>query len=172
MSFTPRSENKNKGQKKDTVKITAPDFETLWNGPKIVRHAYSEIIDTAVVDCSNDPGLTDESQAAELDINNILKRFVQTGVLPGADVQSIFADVSDSTSYHEAMNLIKHAEEQFMALDPYLRARFDNDPAKLMDFVNDPANLDEMIRLGIAEDTRAQTPLVDGGEAAAKVESK
>ena len=42
------------------------------------------------------------------------------------------------------------AQEQFAALDAAVRSRFDNDPAKFLEFTADPANADEMVKMGLA----------------------
>lgn len=148
--------------KKDKVKRNEPSYN--WSEPRKVRSPY-EAYDDPGVDCSNDPGVTDGSQAAELDVNQIIRRAQKSGILPGADIERVYADVSYSKDYHSALNIILQANKQFMGLEAELRARFDNDPAKFMDFMHDPKNVEEMISLGLAERREAPTPQPAASEA-------
>ena len=155
--------------KKDKVKRNEPSYN--WLEKRHVRAPYEPYNDPGV-DCSDDPGVTDGSQAAELDVNQIIRRAQKSGILPGVDVERVYADVSNSVDYHKALNLILNANDQFMSLEAEIRARFENDPAKFMDFVHDPKNVDEMIELGLAERVDAPTPQPAAPEApAAKPEA-
>lgn len=138
---------------KDTVAKSDPRLDLLWSQPSIIRdeiRARQDSLSHPGTDCSNDPGLTDQSQAAETDVNLIVKRAIKSGVLPGVDVQKIYADVSNAMSYHEAKNLIINAENQFNSLDAAVRIKFDNDPAQFLSFVEDPKNAQELVKLGLA----------------------
>ena len=104
-----------------------------------------------------DNNRTDQSGAADADINNIVARFHKTGVLPGIDVQSVYADVSDAPTYQEALQTIINAENQFMALDAKTRKRFSNDPSEFLEFVANPENGSELVKLGLAT-LREPTP--------------
>ncbi len=56
------------------------------------------------------------------------------------------------------------AQENFMRLPANIRKRFDNDPAQLIEFINDPNNLDEAINIGLAKEPEKPLPgsKVDG----------
>lgn len=115
------------------------------------------------VDCSQQKegepfDRTDPTGAEDADINNIVARFHKTGVMPGVDVPQLFADVSDSPSYQDALQTIVNANNQFMAMDAKTRKRFDNDPAEFLDFVNNPTNAQELVNMGLAT-LRESTPL-------------
>lgn len=106
--------------------------------------------------------LTKQSFADDCDINVLMARFASGGAvpLPVGFAQGVYADVSDGLSYHEAMNRVIEAQGLFMQLPAALRARFENDPGQFLDFVADPANADEMVKLGIAEKPEAVAPVV------------
>lgn len=120
-----------------------------WSGKRVLYTANNPPPKRGI-DFTNDPGKTDASQAADCDINNILKKFQQTGILPGSNVEQLFSDVSDAPSYQEALNLVLHAQEQFMALDAHTRARFHNEPEEFMKFVHDPENASDLVKMGLA----------------------
>ena len=45
--------------------------------------------------------------------------------------------------------MVVKAEEAFMTLPAVVRARFANDPAGIFTFLQDPANRDEAVKLGL-----------------------
>ena len=47
------------------------------------------------------------------------------------------------------MNLVRTSQEAFEAMPATVRDRFNNDPARFMDFVNDADNYDEALKMGI-----------------------
>jgi len=87
----------------------------------------------------------------ECDINNILRQFNVTGLLPEAPLAPRYGDFSGITDYHTAMNAVIAAEDGFMALPADLRARFQNDPAQLIDFLSDENNRQEAENLGLLD---------------------
>lgn len=96
---------------------------------------------------------TKQSFKAECDINNIMTKYAKTGVLEHTrNVQGAYGDFSNVPDFQEAQNRIIQAQEAFMALPAAIRKRFDNDPGQLMDFVNDPDNLEEAVKLGLAQE--------------------
>lgn len=96
----------------------------------------------------------DESRAQqhmkdEVDINTIVKNFGLTGQLP-TDVRVPLGDeFQDITDFHTAVTKITQAREGFMKLPADIRTRFNNDPGNLINFLEDPNNRDEAVRMGI-----------------------
>lgn len=126
-----------------------------------------------------DPSLTQQSAKDDCDINVILSRMARGVEPPLSDRQPVFADVTASPdSYHEAMNIVIAAQEAFGSLDAKVRARFDNDPAQVLAFLDDDANRDEAIKLGLipqpessSEDLSTPPPAaIKGGKAGGGVE--
>jgi len=96
-----------------------------------------------------DATLTQQHFKDECDINNILKQFNVTGLLPEAPLSPRYGDFTGISDYHSALNQVIAAEDEFMALPAQIRSRFDNDPAKLIDFLENVENKDEAIKLGL-----------------------
>lgn len=94
---------------------------------------------------------TRQSELAGTDVNNILAKYLTSGTLPVEGRQAFFADVSEMPDYRTALQQIQMADRAFNALSAKVRARFDNDPAQMLDFVSNPDNRDEMIELGLIE---------------------
>lgn len=97
---------------------------------------------------------TKQADAESADINFIMSRYEKTGQLPQMiRNEPSYGDFSDIHSFHEAMEIVGHANSQFYALDGTVRARFGNDPAQMLAFVSDPKNREEMVKLGLAVNT-------------------
>lgn len=113
---------------------------------------------------------TQQHFAEEVDINTIVKRFGLTGQLPDVVRVPRYGDFTGITDYHSAMNAVRQAEEGFMELPAELRARFQNDPQLLMEFMEDDANLEEARKLGLVnpapEVTRDEVVAAPGAEVA------
>lgn len=87
--------------------------------------------------------------AEECDINTIVRRFGLTGQLPVGVRMPTYGDFLDVPTYHEAMTAIRQADEAFMMMPADVRARFDNDAGKFVEFCSDEKNRDEAVRLGL-----------------------
>lgn len=105
------------------------------------------------IDCSKDKPLTQQSAKDECDINVIIDRIKRGADLPStADAPPRYADfTSIPTDLRECLNTVRLADELFMSMDAKVRRRFDNDPAKMLDFLNDEKNRQEAIDLGLVE---------------------
>lgn len=101
------------------------------------------------IDCTGDPGRTDPSAAKDADINNIVATYHKTGYFPTAERAAIFADVSNAPSYQEALQTVINAENAFMELPAKIREKFQNDPAQMLAFLDDPNNRPEAAALGM-----------------------
>jgi len=121
----------------------------------------------------DDPSLTRQEFKDECDLGKIIARFSATpeGLeqlqLARGFVEGRFEDVSEIPDYQTALAHVKAADEAFLRLPPLVRTRFDNDPAKFLDFVDDPKNIDELRQMGLANpakpvDTGVATPPVKG----------
>lgn len=85
------------------------------------------------------PSQTLQSFKDDADINCIIARFQNTGVLvdPTVPVSRTpqFGDYSDMPDYQTAQNVIIAAKNAFDALSSKIRERFNNDPAAYFEFV-------------------------------------
>lgn len=100
--------------------------------------------------CDPEEGRTIQSEKDDADINVIVKRFGLTGELPSNVRAPLNVDFTELFSFQDAMNAIRSAQESFDAMPADVRSRFENDPAKFVDFCSDEKNLDEMRKLGLA----------------------
>lgn len=96
-----------------------------------------------------DKSLTQQNFAEEVDINTIVRRFNLTGQLPTNFQMPTYGDFTGISDYHTAMNIVAAADEQFLSLPAELRARFNNDPGQLIEFLENDKNRDEAVKLGL-----------------------
>lgn len=98
------------------------------------------------------PSLTKQEFAQECDINVLMKRYQKTGLFPQrpGDVPRYVSNIG-APDFQTALNLVMTAESEFKSLNSELRKRFDNDPYKFYEFVNNPENAEEAIKLGLRE---------------------
>jgi len=98
---------------------------------------------------------TQQSMSERCNMNTIIARYRQTGILGSPDAlsrrQGVFADVSNIPDYPEMCQRIANAQEAFQQLPARVRFRFRNDPAQLIDFIQDERNREEAIELGLVK---------------------
>jgi phage internal scaffolding protein len=109
-----------------------------------------------------EPSLAQQHFKEECDINTILERFNITGMLPQSSLSPRYGDFTGIGDYHTALNRVIAAQDEFEALPAPLRARFDNDPAKLIEFLNDESNRPEAEELGLV--AKAAAEVVEAAE--------
>lgn len=100
------------------------------------------------------PSITQQHFKEECDINNIIARYEQTGILtdplqPGRNFE--FGDYSAVQDYQDSLNFVIEARQMFDSLPSNLRERFNYDPARLLQFLGDENNRDEAVRLGLID---------------------
>ena len=90
-----------------------------------------------------------QSAEEESNINTIVRRFGISGELPNQVAMPQSGDFTNIPDFHTAMNLVRQAQEEFVRIPADVRARFNNDPGRFMEFFDDPANYDEALKLGL-----------------------
>lgn len=96
--------------------------------------------------------LTHQSERTQADINVLVKR----GIMPPDPNQLRFEDFSDGADFQAVQDSIIEARETFESLPSDIRDKFENDPAKLIDFVNDPEKQLEAAKLGLIKPLPAE----------------
>lgn len=107
-------------------------------------------LDADGVDSYWGPSLTVQSEAESADITLIMEKYTRTGNIDAHIRQNLqYGDTTLIPDYHTAYNQIAHANELFDTLDAKIRSRFQNDPAKMIDFLQNRENYDEAVKLGL-----------------------
>lgn len=115
--------------------------------PPFIRHPHERERDQRY--CGSEMR-TKQSFKDECDINKILDRWKATGLIDrlqgGPPTYGDFTNVDD---YLSACVNIKAAEDSFATLPSDTRAKFYNNPALLLRFLDDPENAQEAVELGL-----------------------
>lgn len=124
---------------------------------KITNH--SELRKRKAVNCSKN-GKTDQSYQKMCDINVIIANATKTGLL-SHEKHGLgqYIDNTQIPSLMEAHELVRNANESFMALPSDIRKLMDHDSTKLVEFINDPTNQDILIKHGILNKVEEVLPL-------------
>jgi len=96
-----------------------------------------------------DPSLAQQNFKDESDINYIVRQFGLTGELPDQPLSPQYGDFTGVLDYHSAVNAVLAAQDEFDHLPAQMRARFNNDPAQLIDFLDKEENREEATKLGL-----------------------
>lgn len=123
----------------DRRRVTAEEHDPEKHGPSMVQQQFKD----------------------ECDINRIILRFTETGMvshlMPGKPEFGIAPD----TTFTEAMYLVTQAQEQFNQLPAEVRAAFQNDPQQFLDAFNDESQKGLLQELGlVAPDHEPEAVLV------------
>ena len=111
------------------------------------------------------PSLTKQSFQDESNVNNIMAKYLQTGLLDHVNEhQGNYGDFINAPDYHTAMNRITAADQAFQSMPSEIRKKFSNSASQFLEFAQNPDNLEEMQELGLLpgpENTRQDEPDAD-----------
>lgn len=125
-------------------------FHTQWDHPSPVTVTRPT------------PGVTvQQHMKTEVDINRIIAKAQQTGQIPPGRIGGTFAEYPREIELMDAYDLVADAEESFAALPAQVRARFQNDPVLLCQFLGDEKNRAEAVSLGLIQPPERQPESVE-----------
>lgn len=105
-----------------------------------------------IIDCSQDEPAK-QSFKDECDINKIMAKFQRTGIIN--HYANHAPEYGDATpiEYLDALQTVAKANEMFADLPSSVRKRFSNSPEEFLEFVQNPENLEECRKMGLAPAT-------------------
>jgi len=122
------------------------------------RTAYGQKLRVAI---ATGDGLTEQNHKDETDINQIVRKYNKTGLIDHLNqFEKQYGDMT-GYDYQDAMNTIAAANTMFEGLPSAIRNKFDNDPAKFINFVDDEANADKLVEMGLAK-PKVNIPVDEG----------
>jgi len=95
--------------------------------------------------------MTKQAEAAETDMNAIIRRHRNTGAPFPVNGNATYGDFSGSLDFHAALTRVREAELTFALLPAEVREAARNDPGVFLDMVHDPEKRDELVKLGLVE---------------------
>lgn len=99
---------------------------------------------------NNEPDMAQQQYKDSCDVNNIMKKYEQTGVITHLKAQQgHYADLGAPEDLLDAQMRVIRAQDAFMSLPAELRAKCDHDPSKFLKMLQDGSNDAELRKLGI-----------------------
>lgn len=151
----------NRREDLDTSNLSREEY---YANVPFLRTPYNYNRDAASNETAIDTGTetpTQQQFKEDADINVIVERFGITGDWPenfNMPTAEVFVETMD---FQTAQNAIVAAREEFQRLPAQTREQFDNDPHKLMRFLEDPDNRVKAEKLGLVN-PRTPTPAPPG----------
>jgi phage internal scaffolding protein len=109
-----------------------------------IRHAYSKRVPSKTNVKKYGASLTVQEQAKSTDINNILERFNQTGLIDHvSQYEPQYGDFA-KIDYHTMHEQIKTVENAFQELPANVRAQFNHDPQLWLEHIAINENIEDM----------------------------
>ena len=100
---------------------------------------------------------TKQSEKDDCDINLIMAKYIKTGVLDHVREHAPEYGFATSETFQQSMEIVAKANSMFEDLPSKIRNKFENNPAKFLDFVQDESNLEEMAEMGLANTPETST---------------
>ena len=94
---------------------------------------------------------TQQQFAEQCDVNNIIAKYRKTGSITHVrNAQAgVYADLTELPSLEEAQKVMIVAREAFEQVPAKIRNRFGHDPQQFIEFLSNPENNEEAIKLGL-----------------------
>lgn len=119
-------------------------IELRKNGTRRVYTVYTDDeLEGQKIKCA------DDSFREECDVNTILRRFMKTGEIEYRKNPGVYQDVSEISDLEGSLNQINKANAAFDALPADIRFRFGNSPIEMINFLQNPENYEESIKMGL-----------------------
>ena len=108
-----------------------------------------------------EPSRTKQNLKDNADVNKIIKRYNKTGVLPNMNkLEAMYGEIT-SQDLQDALNKVDASYEAFAEVPSEIRAKFNNDAGRFIDYATNPDNLKQMQQWQLApppEPTPEPTP--------------
>lgn len=115
---------------------------------------------TKVQTITDTPSRVQQNHRDLVNVNTIVGKYRRTGFLSNVSVrQPMYGDFAAVEDFHDAVNRVQSAINDFGALPSELRKEFGNDPGKLLEFLANADNLEKAVELGLV-DAEALPPVV------------
>jgi hypothetical protein len=108
--------------------------------------------------------MTQQHFKEESEINNIIKKHDKNGIIESvARGNARYGDFSLVQDYKSSLDTIRDANDNFMEIPSEIRKKFNNNAGEFFNFVQDPNNQPELIKMGLATaiPQESATPVAD-----------
>lgn len=131
---------------------------------KTFRSRYSEYEPQVYGFQTKGPSMTQQQFKEETNINNIMKKYQSTGLFTHINPKEAkFGDFTNVEDYQISLHKVMQAQEEFKMLPSELRNKFQNDPAKLLHFM-ETASEEDLIKYGFKDPVQSPIEKTQGGQ--------
>jgi len=117
---------------------------------EVMSSAYVE--HAPVVFSDDTPSMTRQEFAKECDINVLMAHYEKNAIMPPTNGREpAYFDASSVPDFREALDIAREAQEAFLRVPAATRKELDNDVHKFVEYAQDPENLPQMRKWGLAE---------------------
>lgn len=96
---------------------------------------------------------TEQNHKKECDVNEIIKKYDRTGLITHVSkIEAKFGDLTGA-DFKAMQDQVANAHSMFAALPAEIRKFFENEPSKLLEFMEDSGNRDQAIKMGLIDAT-------------------
>lgn len=96
------------------------------------------------------PSMTEQTHKDEVKIQNILKKYQQTGVLKHVNqYQGTYMDMASAPDFQEAQFIIAEAQSMFETVPSHIRDDFQNNAKQFLNFIQNPNNKEAIEAYGL-----------------------
>lgn len=97
--------------------------------------------------------ITKQAPSSETSVEAQLRRYVNMGLVPSAGRAPRYGDFTGIGDFHECLQRVKEAQDQFMALPPQVRKLAENDPGVFLEMTYGGKRemIDALIAAGMME---------------------
>lgn len=135
-----------------------PKFRTAYDRDSVEGITFDE------------PSMAQQHFKDECDVNNILRKYESTGLVTHvANGTPSYGDFSSVLEFQQAQNILIEAQDAFEALPASLRKRFDNDPAVMLEFIENPDNREEAEKLGLVDKKPSEVAEASGNSGSSSI---
>lgn len=113
-----------------------------------IRHAGAVIDSQKAIADETEILLTEQNHKGSVDINHIVARHGIDKIAAASNIMAMSFDDNPHNNFQEMMEMVAKGREAFESLTAQTRDEFHNDPARYMDYVQNPANREAMVARG------------------------
>lgn len=123
----------------------------------LVRHPFGHY---RVQTVPRGESLTQQHMAQECDINYMMEKFQHTGQIKGTTEQPQYLDLTNVTTYNDAIRQVSEAQTAFLSLPSKVRNHYNNDPSAFLHAIHAGEDRDFLASAGLLN--------LESGEAATR----
>ena len=125
-----------------------------------IRSAYDGVSRRSSIDFSDTESMTEQCHKDLCDVNNIINQYERTGLITHVQTSTAsYGDYTLNNEYAESLQTIINAQNSFEELPSNIRKQFGNDPGAFFEYATNPANSDELVKMGLANAPIIAEPL-------------